>query len=285
MRVSGWDECRHVQLAECTSLNTGSLWWRIFIGPGKALTHLDYLFPARGQLHATARRRDSTFIHVVRAVAFWAVILVALAVAVTSIVNSNSQKSARAAAPYKANTPDPPTPDRSSAPPAAASTLPSQQGGRPEPAARMSTPVMPDTAARPPVDQQAPASGRALENTLDRLRATREQATPPPGGTRTGQTDNAQLSTAARGALGDWMRECWLRGTPPPGASNESIRIQITTDAAGVVREARNVSSSPTSAASAERAIRAALDPRCSTLPLPPSMRGSAHTFEITFRP
>ncbi|MDQ2804461.1 MAG: hypothetical protein M3Y41_17925, partial [Pseudomonadota bacterium] len=35
----------------------------------------------------------------------------------------------------------------------------------------------------------------------------------------------------------------------------------------------------------AERARDAALKPRCSPLPLPPSMLGTNHTFEITFRP
>ena len=75
------------------------------------------------------------------------------------------------------------------------------------------------------------------------------------------------------------------------GYENQSVRLLIMTDAAGVVRvadiapaDAARVGTG-VARAFAERARRAALDPECARLPLPPAMRGRAQTFEITFRP
>ncbi len=41
----------------------------------------------------------------------------------------------------------------------------------------------------------------------------------------------------------------------------------------------------PAGMAFAERARRAALDAQCNPIPLPRSMLGQTHTFEITFKP
>ena len=64
-------------------------------------------------------------------------------------------------------------------------------------------------------------------------------------------------------------------------------KLSITTDAAGVIRDAKIMQSPPGNAgrAFAERAVRAAMSAQCATLPLPAGMMGAVHTFEITFRP
>ncbi len=85
--------------------------------------------------------------------------------------------------------------------------------------------------------------------------------------------DNAQLSSAARGAIGDRIRECWTRDTGALDYDKMSAHLQITTDAGGVIRDARvtQAGASPAARAFAERAVRAALRRPMRALPLPPS--------------
>ena len=47
----------------------------IFVLPGKSLAWFAYLFPARGNVLASGRRRDNTFVHVLYSVGFWLFIL------------------------------------------------------------------------------------------------------------------------------------------------------------------------------------------------------------------
>ncbi|HYZ32942.1 MAG TPA: hypothetical protein VE684_11760, partial [Crenalkalicoccus sp.] len=148
-----------------------------------------------------------------------------------------------------------------------------------------------------PTRDPAPDS-RALENTLERLRALQPQVRPPTtaynpprggaigGGSLTG-VDNARLSAAQRGAIGDRIRECWTKDAGALRIEEQSARLLITTDAGGVVRDAQILQVGPgfVGRAFAERARRAALDAQCNPLPLPRQMLGSVHTFEITFKP
>ncbi len=124
--------------------------------------------------------------------------------------------------------------------------------------------------------------------------ATRDGASPArpaaPGGGPTGIA-NAGLTAAQGRAIGDQLRECWTADRAALGFEQQSVRLLITTDAAGVVRDAvvspadAGRLGSGVSRAFAERARRAALDPDCARLPLPPALLGRRQDFEITFRP
>ena len=138
---------------------------------------------------------------------------------------------------------------------------------------------------------------RTLENTLERLRAQaqtaapRAPANPPrggaPGGGQPAGAENAALSSAARGAIGDRIRECWTGDTAALDYDKQTAHLRVTTDAGGVIRHAEIIQAggSTVGRAFAERAVRAAMSAQCATLPLPSPMLGSNHTFEITFRP
>ena len=110
----------------------------------------------------------------------------------------------------------------------------------------------------------------------------------PGGGTPSG-VENAQLSAATRGAIGDRLRECWTGDRAALDFDRQVVRLRITTDEQGVIHIADPVgidgSRGGVARAFAERARRAALDPQCSKLPLPAAMLGQVHTFDITFRP
>ena len=131
-------------------------------------------------------------------------------------------------------------------------------------------------------------SQQAQSGQHDARSAASARAAPPGGGSPTG-VDNAQLSAATRGAIGDRLRECWTGDRGAVDFDKQVVRLRITTDEAGVIRQAdlagADASRVGVARAFAERARRAALDAQCSQLPLPPAMRGQVHTFEITFRP
>ena len=145
-----------------------------------------------------------------------------------------------------------------------------------------------------------------MESALDRLRAqqaqreaqarreaSRAQADPPrggaPGGGSPSGVANAALSAAERGAIGERLRECWTGDRAALDFDKQSVKLILTTDPAGVVRDVRLAAGDQgrtgPARAFAERARRAALDPQCAQLPLPAAMKGRVQTFEITFRP
>ncbi len=103
--------------------------------------------------------------------------------------------------------------------------------------------------------------------------------------------DNARLSSSDRQRIGDKLRECWALEPGDRSDLPQAVRLTVTTDGGGVIRDARvspqDISGTATGRARyfAEQAMRAARSPQCSPLPLPPPMLGSVHTFEITFRP
>jgi hypothetical protein len=70
------------------------------------------------------------------------------------------------------------------------------------------------------------------------------------------------------------------------------VRLLVTTDAAGTARLAEvegedrgRAQSDPRFRAFAERAVRAVLDPRCSSLPLPKEKLGSIQKLSFIFSP
>jgi len=137
---------------------------------------------------------------------------------------------------------------------------------------------------------------------LERLRALEEQHEPPrahpnpprggaPGGGSPGGIQNAQLSAAEGRAIGDKLHDCWELAPGDRADLPSAVHITITTDATGVIRDARISAQDVALAGSgrgryfAEQARRATLEARCSPLPLPPRLLGSNQNFEITFRP
>jgi len=204
--------------------------------------------------------------------------------------------------------PPAPTPQRPAPQAPAAPPRPVPQAARPAPTA----------PARPA--PQTPAPGQATKSTtnqdtqarmtadnsstvgdvLSRLRSQQAQtgqrdARPAlsrsgsPGGGSPSGLDNALLTAANRGAIGDRLRECWTGDRGALDYDRQMVRLRITTDEAGIIRQAElagtDASRVGVARAFAERARRAALDSQCSQLPLPAAMRGQVHTFEITFRP
>ncbi len=204
--------------------------------------------------------------------------------------------------------PPAPTPPRPAPQAPAAPPRPAPQAARPAPAA----------PARPA--PQTPAPGQATNSTtnqatqarttadnsstvgdvLTRLRSQQAQAgqrdvrlaparSGSPGGGSPSGLDNALLTAANRGAIGDRLRECWTGDRGALDYDRQMVRLRITTDEAGIIRQAELAGTDAfrvgVARAFAERARRAALDAQCSQLPLPAAMRGQVHTFEITFRP
>lgn len=163
-------------------------------------------------------------------------------------------------------------------------------------------PAPPSTTSQPNATKNAAADSRALLATLKKLRAQEEQHEPPrahpnpprggaPGGGSPGGVENAKLSAADRGRIGDKLHDCWNLAPGDRADLPGAVHITITTDVAGVIRDARVSARDLAATASgraryfAEQARRATLDAQCSPLPLPPQMLGSIQTFEITFHP
>ncbi len=140
-------------------------------------------------------------------------------------------------------------------------------------------------------------------NTLMKLQALQKQQTPPTakynpdqggapnGGGSNQSTANSRLSSADRSAIGNHVRPCWGIDAGAPGVASFSVNLQVTTDAAGTVREAdvapqdQGRLSDPIFAAFAERAKEAVLNVQCASLPLPSYMLGSNQIFIFNFSP
>ncbi len=185
--------------------------------------------------------------------------------------------------------PVPPMPPPPVPPPPAPRPAPE----RPNPAQRT-----PSTTSQPNPAKSTADDSKTLEATLEKYRSQQRQTqapravyNPPRGGAVGGGSpdgiDNAKLSAASRGAIGDRIRECWTRDAGAKDADQLSARLKIITDPAGVVREATVVQpgAGPAGLVFAERARRAALDPQCNPIPLPRQLLGQNHTFEIVFKP
>jgi hypothetical protein len=103
--------------------------------------------------------------------------------------------------------------------------------------------------------------------------------------------DTDALSAAQRGEIGAHVRECWTKDSGAQGLDKLSVVLNIVTDASSRTREVtvadedRDKLSDPVFQAFAKRAIRAAMDIHCATLPLPHQMLGRINNVTFRFRP
>lgn len=164
-------------------------------------------------------------------------------------------------------------------------------------------PAPPSQTAQPNSTQNMAANSNALDATLLRLRQLEAQKQPPrahPNPRAGGQPDSGgnpasndtdALSAAARGEIGAHVRECWTKDAGAEGVDKLSVVLTVVTDASGTTRianvadEDKGKLSDPLFQAFAERAVRAVLDVRCATLPLPPQMLGHPNNLTFRFRP
>jgi len=194
--------------------------------------------------------------------------------------------------------PRPPSPPQ----PAAVQPTPPVPPPRPAAPAQTPPPATSNATNQPnPVRNPAP-DGDPLAARIKQLRAqeaAKEPSRAPtnptrsgaPGGGSPASTDNAQLNVSLRNAISDRLRDCWTGDRTAFEYDKQTVRLIVTTDPTGTIRVADIAPSdlartrSGVARAFADRAKRAALDPRCAQLPLPPDLKGQNHTFEITFRP
>ena len=114
---------------------------------------------------------------------------------------------------------------------------------------------------------------------------------PEPDGSSPHGSDNTSLSAVQRGVIGKRVRDCWTRDAGSLHADTFQVHLIVTTDATGVARQAEIAPGDPAAPEGSplhlmgQRAVRAVLGPRCSSLPLPEGMLGAPHRFDFTFKP
>jgi outer membrane biosynthesis protein TonB len=191
--------------------------------------------------------------------------------------------------------PAPPAPPREAAPKLITPPIPPPPV--PPPLAK------PSQTAQPNATQNTAPNSNAMEATLLKLRQQLRQTEPPkarPNPKSGGQPDSGgnptsndtdALSAAARGEIGAHVRECWTKDSGAQGLDQMSVILTVVTDATGTARTAsvadedRGKLSDPVFQAFAERAVRAVMDVRCATLPLPRQMLGRVSNLTFRFRP
>jgi hypothetical protein len=164
-------------------------------------------------------------------------------------------------------------------------------------------PMRPSETAQPNVTKNMAENSSAMEATLLRLRQMQHQTEPPharPNPRAGGQPDSGgnpasndteALSAAQRGEIGAHVRECWTKDSGALNLDKFSVVLTVVTDATGTARvatvadEDRGKLSDPEFQAFAERAVRAVMDVRCATLPLPHQMLGRVNNLTFRFRP
>jgi hypothetical protein len=190
------------------------------------------------------------------------------------------------------------------APPAMTREAPPQLVTPPVPPPLLKPPPMPPSqTAQPNVTQNMAPNSSAMEATLLRLRQQLKQTDPPraqPNPRAGGQpnsggnpasNDTDALSAAQRGEIGAHVRECWTKDSGALGLDKMSVVLHVVTDATGTTRvatvadEDRGKLSDPEFQSFAERAVRAVMDVRCATLPLPHQMLGRVNNLTFRFRP
>lgn len=164
-------------------------------------------------------------------------------------------------------------------------------------------PAPPSQTAQPNPTQNMAANSNALEATLLHLRQLETHQEPPharpnpkaggqpDSGGNPASNDTSALSAAARGEIGAHVRECWTKDAGAEGIDKMSVVLNVVTDATGTTRvatvadEDKSKMSDPLFEAFAERAVRAVMDVRCATLPLPRQMLGHNNSLTFRFRP
>ena len=138
---------------------------------------------------------------------------------------------------------------------------------------------------------------------MEKLRQQLAQAQPPKarpnpqsggqpnGGGNPLGNDTAALSSSERGAIGDHVRECWTKDAGALDIDQQRVLLTVTTDANGVARRAEVAGDDirrmgdPRFRAFAERAVRAIMDARCASLPLPTKVLGKVNVLTFRFTP
>jgi len=98
-------------------------------------------------------------------------------------------------------------------------------------------------------------------------------------------------TSAQSGDIMAHVRECWTKDSGAVGLDKMSVVLNVVTDATGTTRSAsvadedRGKLSDPVFQAFAARAVRAVMDVRCATLPLPKQMQGRSSEITFRFRP
>jgi hypothetical protein len=164
-------------------------------------------------------------------------------------------------------------------------------------------PVSPTTQPHPTTNPAA--MSQTVLNTLEKLRSMNldqkaptarynpaQGGAPHGGGNPNNRDATASLTAAERGAIGDKVRQCWFIDGGAPNVQSLSVLLTAYTRPDGTVYRAviagadiARDQSDPVFAAFADRAVRALLDYRCATLPLPPSLEGRPETFTFRFSP
>ncbi len=168
----------------------------------------------------------------------------------------------------------------------------------PQPPAPAQSPTHQQNVVKAPV----PLSKSVL-NTLLNLKSLQKQVKPPThvynpdqggapdGGGTPKSTANSRLTGADRNAIGAHVRPCWTVDAGAPGLDGFSVKLLVTTDAGGTVREAvvapedQGKMGDPFFNAYASRAVDAVMNAQCATLPLPPYMLGQTQQFLFNFTP
>jgi hypothetical protein len=173
----------------------------------------------------------------------------------------------------------------------------------PVPPVEKPPPMKPSPTAQPNATPNVAPNSSALEATLLKLRQMQQQTEPPrarpnpkaggrpDSGGNPASNDTDALSAAQRGQIGAHVRECWTKDAGALDLDKLSVVLTVVTDATGTARvasvadEDKAKMSDPVFQAFAERAVRAVMDVRCATLPLPRDMLGKVNNLTFRFRP
>jgi hypothetical protein len=109
---------------------------------------------------------------------------------------------------------------------------------------------------------------------------------------QTSGNDTTTLSANARDQIAKHVRACWHTDPGMLALDKMHILLTVTTDSAGVARQAavapedqRRMAGDSLLRVFAERAVRAVLDPQCAQLPLSDTLLGLTHQSDVvTFR-
>jgi neural Wiskott-Aldrich syndrome protein len=221
-----------------------------------------------------------------------------VAVVFNGTAASSMQASTPATIPAQTNAPPAPP-----APPVTEQPKPQPIEAPPPPP--VPPPPAPESATSQPNVTKNPApNSQALDNTLMKLRQLAQQTQPPrtrfnpqaggvpsAGGNPLGN-DTAALSAGQRRAIGDQVRACWTTDPGMLDLDRMQVLLTVTTDAAGVARQAvvapgdaGRVAGNIRLRVFSERAVRAVLDPHCANLPLPQTMLGKTNVLTFRFSP
>jgi hypothetical protein len=162
-------------------------------------------------------------------------------------------------------------------------------------------PSPPSQTSQPNPTKNAAPDSRELNNTLEKLKALQRQAQAPTaranpaqgssGGSPTG-TLTDKLTNEQRRGIGERVRECWTKDAGALDLEKMQALLVVTVDGEGVARhvdiapEDRGRMSDPRFRAFAERAVRAVLDSKCASLPVPKTLiAGNRGELKFRFTP